>query len=183
MSRFRVKVLARLQPLSPLISLCMNPSTGCVFGRCAPSLFVNSFPTPLILDAICNSFSGLSYLCGASQACPVPALLSVNHNCPSVKNKLGSIDLHSCCLHNVGMFTSCNSAHAALLWCPCLYCTVLWFVYICIWAVMSTIDVHGIRVRFKLKTPRHAHDLAVQQRQRNTEPKLAEYIFVLPNAA
>ncbi|TKS79519.1 Collagen alpha-1(XI) chain [Collichthys lucidus] len=53
-----------------LTILCMDPSTGCVFGCCTPSLSVNSFPTPLLLDAICNSFSGLSYLCGASQACP-----------------------------------------------------------------------------------------------------------------
>ena len=124
MTMFRVKALAYLQLLSPSISLCTNPSTGCVFGCCTPSLSVNSFPTPLILDAICKGFSGLSYLRGASQACPVPALLSVYHNCTSVKNKLSSIDLPSRCLHNVGLFTSCNSAHAALLWCPCLYWTV-----------------------------------------------------------
>lgn len=161
----------------------MDPSTGCVFGCCTPSLSVNSFPTPLILDAICNSFSGLSYLCGASQACPVPALLSVYHNCTSVKNKLSSIDLPSCRLHNVGLFTSCNSAHAAVLWCPCLYCTVLCLVYICMWAVMSTIDVHCIRVSFKVQTARHAHDLVVQLRQRNMKLKLVEYVFVLPNAA
>lgn len=105
MSRFRVKVLARLQPLSPSISLCMNPFTGSVFGCCTPSLSINSFPTPLILDAICDSFSGLSYLCDTTQACPAPALLSVYHNCTSVKNKLSSIDLPSCCLHSAGLFT------------------------------------------------------------------------------
>lgn len=171
-SRFRVKVLARLQPLSSSISLCSNPSTGCVFGRCAPSLSVNSFPTPLILHAFCNSFSGLSYLCGASQARPVPALLSVYHNCTSVKNKLSSIDLPSCCLHNAGLFASCNSAHAALLCCPCLCCSVLCLVYICMWAVMSTIDVHYIRGSFKLKAPRLAHDLVAQLRQRNIELEL-----------
>ncbi len=115
----------------PTISLCTNPSTDFVLGCCTPSLSVNSFPTPLILDAICNSFSALSYLCGASQACPAVALLSVYHNCTSVKNKLSSIDLHSCCLYSVRLFTSCNSAHAALLWCPCLYCTVLCLVCIC----------------------------------------------------
>lgn len=133
----------------PLRSACIWVSTACVFGCCTPSFSVNSFPTLLILDAICKSFSGLSYLCGASQACPVPALLSVYHNCTSVKNKLSSIDLPSCCLHNVGLFTSCNSAHAALLWCPCLYCTVLSTLYICMWTVMSTIDVHCITECFK----------------------------------
>lgn len=163
-SRFRVRVLARLQPLSLLISPCMNPSTGCIFGCCTPSLSVNSFPTPLILDAICNSFSGLSYLCGTSQACPVPALLWVYHNCTSVKNKLSSIDLPSCCLPKVRLFTSCNSAHATLLCCPCLYGTVLCLVYICMWAVMSTIDVLCIRECFKCETPRHAHDHVVEPR-------------------
>lgn len=72
----------------PSISLCTSPSTGCVFGCCTPSLCVNSFPTPLILDAICNSFSGLSYLCATSRACPVPALLSVYHNCTSVEKQI-----------------------------------------------------------------------------------------------
>lgn len=128
MSRFRVKVLARLQPLSRSISLCADPSTDFVFGCCTPSLSVSIFPTLLILDAICNSFSVQSYLCGASQACPVAAFLSVYHNSTSVKNKLGSIDPPSCCLHSVWLFTSCNSAHTALLWCPCLYCTVLCLV-------------------------------------------------------
>lgn len=91
MSRFRVKVLARSWPLPPHpppISLCTSPSTGCVFGCCTPSLCVNSFPTPLILDAICNSFSGLSYLCATSRACPAPALLSVYHNCTSVEKQI-----------------------------------------------------------------------------------------------
>lgn len=53
MHRFRVKVLAGLQPLSSSISLCSDPSTGCVFGCCTPSTTVNSFSTSLILGAIC----------------------------------------------------------------------------------------------------------------------------------
>lgn len=184
MSRFRVKVLARLQPLSRSISLCADPSTDFVFGCCTPSLSVSIFPTLLILDAICNSFSVQSYLCGASQACPVAAFLSVYHNSTSVKNKLGSIDPPSCCLHSVWLFTSCNSAHAALLWCPCLYCTVLCLV-ICMWAAMSTSDVHCIRWSFKFKGPSQAHDLEAQLRQRNTELKSVGIysIFVLLNAA
>lgn len=132
----------------------MHPSTGCVFGCRAPSLSVNSFPTPLILDAICNSFSGLPYLRGASQACPVPALLSVYHNRTSVKNKLSGIDLPS------PLSPQCRAVYLlrfcprrCLLWCPCLYCTVLCLVYICMRAVMSTIDVHCIRLCFR--TPEH----------------------------
>ena len=153
-SWFRVKVLARFQHLSPLISLCMSPSTGCVFGRCTPSLSVHSLPTPLILDAICNSFRRLSYLRGASQACPVPALLSVYHKCTSVKNKLSSIDLPSCCLRNVRLFASCNSAHGTLLCCSSLYGTVLCLLYICMWAVMNAIVLHCIGECFTYKTPR-----------------------------
>lgn len=133
MSRFRVKVLACLQSLSSSISLCMNPSTGFVCGCCTPSLSINSFPTPLILDAICNSFSGLSYLCGATQAWPVPALLSVYHNCTPVKNKLSSIDLPSCCLHSFGLFTL---QYLAILpmppCCGALAHAVLCLVHICI---------------------------------------------------
>lgn len=83
---------------SPSISLRLNPSADFVFGCRTPSLSVNIFPTPLILDAICNSSSRLSYLCGASQACPMAALLSVYHNGTSVRNKLGSADPPSCCL-------------------------------------------------------------------------------------
>lgn len=85
-------------PAPPSISLRLNPSADFVFGCRTPSLSVNIFPTPLILDAICNSSSRLSYLCGASQACPMAALLSVYHNGTSVRNKLGSADPPSCWL-------------------------------------------------------------------------------------
>lgn len=116
-SRFRVRVLAPFAAFIPPRSACAWIPPLAAFLAAAPHhSLLTAFPTPLILDAICNSFSGLSYLCGASQACPVPALLSVYHNCTSVKNKLSSIDLPSCCLHNVG-------AVYFLQFCPrCLPC-------------------------------------------------------------
>lgn len=77
MSRLRVKVLARWQPSSPLISLCTDPCTVYTFGCWAPSLSANSFLTLLILDVVCSSLGEPSYRCDANQACPGPALLSV----------------------------------------------------------------------------------------------------------
>lgn len=130
------------QPLSPSISLFMDPSSDFVFGCHTPSLSVNSFPTPLILDAICNSFSGLSYLWGTSQACPVAALLSVYPNGTSVKNKLGSIDLPSCCLHSVGLLQFCSRCLAVVL---ILYSTRPDHMH------GSTSDVLCIRWSFKLQ--------------------------------
>lgn len=140
---FRVKVLASEHPFvpptrPPSISLRLNPSADFVFGCRTPSLSVNIFATLLILDAICSSSSRLSYLCGASQACPMAALLSVYHNSTSVRNKLGSADPAvsfslplPLSLHSVGLLTSCNSAHAALWWCPCL-CRAVLCLIICV---------------------------------------------------
>lgn len=93
-------LFAAFIPLDP----SADPTIDFGFGCCTPSLPVNSFPTPLILDAICNNFSRLPYLVGASQACPAAALLTICHNCTSVKNQLSSIDTpplptHFCCLH------------------------------------------------------------------------------------
>lgn len=117
--------------LYPSISLCMNPSTGCVSGCLAPSLSINSFPTPLTLDAICKSFSGVSYLCGSSQTCPAAALPSVCQNSTYVKKELSSIQIP---FPAVYLVISCNSAHATSLWCPCLCCTIFSILYICVWA-------------------------------------------------
>lgn len=84
-----------------LLDQSADPTIDFGFGCCTPSLPVNSFPTPLILDAICNNFSRLQYLVGASQACPAAALLTICHNCTSVKNQLSGIDPPPlfCCLY------------------------------------------------------------------------------------
>lgn len=70
----------------------MNPSNGCVFGCCTPSLSVNSFPTLLILDAICKSFSSLISMV---QVVLVQYQLSFQFTIttPLWKNKLSSIDV------------------------------------------------------------------------------------------
>lgn len=99
LSRLRVKFQACLQPLSSRISRQIPPLTLVLAAALHHS--VNSFPTLLILDAICNNFSWLPYLFGASQACPAAALLTVCLKCTSVKNQLSSLDPSPsfCCLH------------------------------------------------------------------------------------
>lgn len=127
----------------PSISSLWNSSTVCVFGCYSPSLSANSFSTSLIVDAICKSFNGLSYLRFASRARPVALLFSVYSNCNSVENKFRTTDFFFfCCV------TSYNSVLVTQLLCPCLFLTVLCLIRICTWRIMSTVNAAWIFIFF-----------------------------------
>lgn len=120
----------------------------------------------------------LSYLHGASQACPTAALLSVYHNGTSVRNQLGSTGPR-CRLpppaECSGLLTSCESAHAASWWCPCL-CRAALCRIMREWGVMRA----RVGRRLTFQWVRQVHDFRLRPRQRHSGREWADHRLALP---